>query len=226
LHPEVRVALEALGSGARSRIQRRLVAFARDLVSELFAPLRSARLAELSPAGRGLCYQLEQQLGTVLAHDASAQLESLGDRDRALLRSAGVELGRYAVYLRSLLRAPQIKARAALSTAYFGPSFAPPPRGAVSIPAAAGVPKNVYLALGYVLLGPRAVRADVAERVARAVLQPGAERADLGRIASWLGCARAEAARVLEALGLGRAARPRPRRRGRPRRRVSAGREV
>jgi ATP-dependent RNA helicase SUPV3L1/SUV3 len=217
LHPEVRVTLEELGSGARSRIQRRLVAWSRDLVSELFAELRAKRLSELSPAARGLVYQLEQQLGTVLAQDARAQLDALCPRDRELLGTAGVELGRRVVFARSLLGAGRMTARAALAAAHFGAELPLPRPGAVSFPAPTRLAKSRVLALGYVLLGPRAVRADVVERIARA-----AARSELHRIASWLGCSRAEAARVLAALDLPRAGGPRMRRRRRPRRRLPA----
>jgi ATP-dependent RNA helicase SUPV3L1/SUV3 len=217
LRPEVRVTLEELGSGSRSRIQRRLVAWSRDLVSELFAELRADRLAGLSAAGRGLLYQLEQQLGTVLTAEARAQLDALAVGDRALLRAAGIELGRHVVFARSLLGAAALTARAALCSAHFGADPLPPRAGVVSFPASPRAAASHSLSLGYVLLGPRAVRADVVERVARS-----AAHVELGRIASWLGCPRSEASRVLAALELPGTAGGRSRRRRRARRRAPA----
>jgi ATP-dependent RNA helicase SUPV3L1/SUV3 len=53
LHPEVSVTA-TLGGGARLRLARRLLAFARDLVTELLAPLEIPGARELGPAARGL----------------------------------------------------------------------------------------------------------------------------------------------------------------------------
>ncbi|MCC6554658.1 MAG: helicase, partial [Polyangiaceae bacterium] len=91
LLPEVRLAgLDEIGAGARSRVLRRLVAFARDLVEELLAPLRAPAARALGPAGRGIVYQLEQGLGTALARSAEEQLEGLSPGDREVLASLGV----------------------------------------------------------------------------------------------------------------------------------------
>src|SRR6185503_7741586 len=77
LRPEVRVLLgEELGAGSRSRVQRRLVAWTRDLVGTLLAPLRRRPPRSLSAAVRGLVYQLEQGLGTAPADGAREQVEA------------------------------------------------------------------------------------------------------------------------------------------------------
>ena len=66
LHPEIRLLqFGELGPGVRSRVQRRLQAFARDLTQGLFASLRVSAASELSPAARGLVYQLERNLGKI-----------------------------------------------------------------------------------------------------------------------------------------------------------------
>jgi ATP-dependent RNA helicase SUPV3L1/SUV3 len=220
LHPEVRLALDLASSGARSRLQRRLVAWARDLVSELFAPLRGPELAELSGPARGLVYQLEQSLGTVLADDARAQLDALDERDRRLLASAGVELGSVVVFVRPLLRRPELEKRAALVTAYARSEIVLPAPGAVSVAVGERAPRAAYLALGFPVFGPRAIRADVAERVHRAVTATEPEPDVLARAASSFGCKRADAEKVLRELAPG-VALPRPRR---TRRRATAPR--
>jgi ATP-dependent RNA helicase SUPV3L1/SUV3 len=207
LHPEVRVTLEELGSGARSRIQRRLVAWTRDAVSELLASLRKPALGELSPAARGLIYQLEQQLGSVLSRDAHPQLEALSDADRQRLSAAGVELGRRVVFVRPLLKAPALALRAALVAARSGSRMSGAARGAVSFRVPRDADKLAHLALGYPVFGPRAVRSDVAERVAAAFLN-GGEAPDVRRVSSWLGSPQSDVPRVLAALGVAAEARP------------------
>ena len=71
--PEVTLSIEGLGGGARLRLQRRLLAFTRDLIGEMNRPLRSEALSGLSPAGRGLVYQLEHAMGTLRAARAPSR---------------------------------------------------------------------------------------------------------------------------------------------------------
>ena len=79
LRPDVALADHLEESrGPRSRVQRRLVAAARDLAAEILAPLRSDRIGTLSGAARGLIYQLEHGLGTTSARTAREQLRALG----------------------------------------------------------------------------------------------------------------------------------------------------
>ena len=116
LLPEVRlIDLDDLGAGARSRLLRRLVAFARDLVTELFAPLRGGAARELSPAARGVVYQLEQGLGTLDARAVKGQTAGLSARDRELLAELEVVIGGRVVYASALLKRAAVTRRAALS---------------------------------------------------------------------------------------------------------------
>lgn len=208
LLPEVRlVGLDDLGPGARSRLLRRFVAFARDLVEELLAPLRTPAMRGLGGAARGIVYQLEQGLGTALARDAEAQIAELSGASREALGALGVEIGERVVFVPSLLRRAAIERRAALTAAYFEPRARPrcPRPGAVSIPAPRGADPKAYAAIGYPIFGARAIRADVVERVHRALAASGegegeAERPSPGRLASWLGCPAREAPRIADAL--------------------------
>jgi ATP-dependent RNA helicase SUPV3L1/SUV3 len=188
--PEVRlVGLEDLGAGARARILRRLTAYARDVVADLLAPLRSAEA--LSHAARGLLYRIEQGLGTALADPSAPELSPA---DRAALEERGIAAGMSVAYVARLLRADAVALRAILASVHYlrGRRFvAAPPAGRVSAPPERGVDPRVYVAIGYPLSGPRAVRADVLERVA------SAEGAELRNVASWLGCSAKEAAKVI-----------------------------
>ncbi len=223
LRPEVALALDqTVGAGERSRIQRRLVAWTRDLVAHTLAPLRRHDAA-LSPSGRGLVYQLEHALGTVRAKDASAQLAALTAGDRDALARIGVELGRRVVYLPALLEPAAVRRRAALCSAFAGHAEPVVPGADTrSLPRQRHVLAATYLALGFPVFGPRAVRADVVERVGTR-LHRAARRGPFkppGDLAGQLGCEDGDVARVVEAFGFRRVSGGRFARRGRPRRRV------
>jgi ATP-dependent RNA helicase SUPV3L1/SUV3 len=197
LLPEVKlVGADDLGPGARSRLLRRLVAFARDLVEELLAPLRAPELAALSAAGRGVVYQLEQGLGAALAEGANDQLAELSPRDRALLEAAGVVLGARVIYLPALLRPRAVERRVAIAGAWFDRRPEAPRASAVSLGVPRGVDARAYLAIGFPVFGSRAIRADVVERALREI----AEENGGARLSSVLGCPAREVPRIAEAL--------------------------
>jgi ATP-dependent RNA helicase SUPV3L1/SUV3 len=235
LRPEVSLTLDdSIGSGARSRIQRRLVAWTRDLVSSTLAPLRSEGVTQLSGSGRGLVYQLEQNLGTVETAQARAQLATLSPDDRRLLGQVGVLLGKRLVYVRRLLEPSAVRSRVALCSAWLGlrTRIALPLPGAESLPAQRDLDAAAHLAIGYPRFGPRAIRADTAERVARQ-LHHAARRGAFGPpdgLAARFECNDSELCAVIEAFGYRRVkggqfaarGRPHPRRRSRRRKRPAA----
>jgi ATP-dependent RNA helicase SUPV3L1/SUV3 len=194
LLPEVRLTdLDDLGAGARSRILRRLVAFARDLTTELFAPLREGAARELSPAARGVVYQIEQGLGTLDARAVRGQIGDLSARDRELLAQLDVAIGGRVIYASALLKRAAVERRSALYAAFFGSQLRPslPRPGAVSMPAIPGVEPRAYLLIGYPVFGARAIRSDVAERVHRALAERGegeGQGPSPSQLASLLGC--------------------------------------
>jgi len=204
LLPDVRVSeLSELGAGARARISRRLVAFARDLVEALLGPLRAISPGALGASARGIVYQLEQGLGTARTEEAAPQLAALGPEDLRELSLAGVSLGSRVIYVPALLKGPALERRSALTAAHAGPKAprAPQP-GVVSMPVSRGADERLYAAVGYPVFGPRAVRADVVEKVHAALVAEGAA-VPVGMLAGWLGCPAREAARVAAAIAGG-----------------------
>lgn len=194
--------LGELGAAARSRIERRLTAYSRDLVAETLGPLRDERAESLTPAGRGLIYQLEQQLGTVPRKQAAPQLAELDDGDRRMLRQLGIRLGRRLVYVPALMSARAVTRRLALAAAHWplGAAQTELRADAVSWEAHPDVDPALYMALGYPVFGPRAVRADIAERVHNVLAglgRRGARFAAPAELPSWLGCKRAQLADVV-----------------------------
>jgi len=168
LHPEVRLRSDAqLGAGAQARLRRRMVAYCRDLVSELLAPLRDDRTRQLAAPARGLVYQLEQGLGSVRRGDCEAQIQLLSQDDRELLGELGVRIGHEYVYLPLLLGPLRLEHRAALLSAATGLNFAwllePGVRERGSLPHP--VIRERLVTAGFVVAGPAILGLDVYERL-------------------------------------------------------------
>jgi ATP-dependent RNA helicase SUPV3L1/SUV3 len=167
LRPEVQLADDELDGGARLRLGRRLLAFSRDLTAELLAPLQTTE--PLGPAGRGLLYQLEQGLGTVLVEQARGQLGELEPEERAALRRLGLVLGHQVVFAPALLSPERLRLRWVLVAAHLWPAVrlaCPDPRSR-RLPLEPEIPPRLYDALGFPLLGERPTRADLIEHRAR-----------------------------------------------------------
>ncbi len=200
--PDVRLEGGAeLGAGARSRLHRRVLAAARDAVTELVGPARdAASRTGASSHLRGLVHRLEQGLGTMLTADLADVLACLSDEDREALDGAGVVLGKVVVYMQRGLRPEAVSARAALAAAFHATprGFGAPSRGAVSFVPARGVDSRAYLAIGYPVFGARAIRADVLDRaLTRVAAANGNDRPDDATLASWLGLPARELRTVL-----------------------------
>jgi ATP-dependent RNA helicase SUPV3L1/SUV3 len=205
LHPEVVITLdEEIGAGGRARLLRRLVAFSRDVVSELLGGLLPGAHRDLSAAGRGLVYQLCHGLGTARSRSAAAQLTALTDADRRLLESAGVAIGKRVVYVACGLAPKQIRRRLAFTRAWLGAEAAPelPHDGTCSFRPRPNSSAEALMMIGYPLVAGRAIRADLLERISSEL-----ERArDFGQatpvvLAKRLGCSRSELMEVARAFG-------------------------
>ncbi len=198
LHPEIAVTLDELGPGAKLRLQRRLVAWTRDLAEALLQPLRDERLAKLGPAARGILYQLEQGMGTALARDAQAQLRQIDPADRSRLGRAGIRLGRHVLFSAPLLRPEPMLVRAALCEAALGPGIrvVQGHLGALFLMPVDEVDDETYVALGYPIFGGVAIRADEVEPLAARIAGGAREKA----VAQRLGCDPEVAGAVFDAL--------------------------
>src|SRR5262249_5564035 len=90
LPPEVKLAADLEGAaGARLRIQRRLVAWTRDLVERTLEPVRALGRSACAPV-RGLAYQLERGLGTARAVDTADALRAIPPDQRVLMDAHGL----------------------------------------------------------------------------------------------------------------------------------------
>jgi len=192
--PNVELAtLEELGAGLRIRLQRRLLAFARDAVSRPLSALSELRASEQS-ALRAIAYQLESGLGTASAGELRATLSLLTGKDLELLQKLGIFLGHLSVYLGSSLRRAVLEQRAIICSV-FEPGLLLPPPGKTSYETRT-LSASVWQRLGYAPLGPRACRVDLAERAAQALLDGSSEVEAL----RCLSIPRRDAARVARAI--------------------------
>ena len=179
LHPNVRLLLVAdPGPGMRSRLLRRLLAFGRDVAESILSPLRVRAASQLTPAGRGVVYQLEQSLGSIHVEQAREQLHVLERRDRELLTSFGVHIGEQLMFLRRSLTPRAIAERAALmsvreSLKVICGDIA---LGAPCFSLKHAEPSSSLICLGYCPMGPLAIRADHYETVWRELTQLGRGR--------------------------------------------------
>jgi ATP-dependent RNA helicase SUPV3L1/SUV3 len=205
LRPELKLTLDGASSGQRLRLSRRLLAWSRDLVQDLVGFSRELAERPWSAPARGLLYQLEQNLGSLPARGASEQLAQLTARDREQLRAIGVRVGGRLVYVPATLEPRQRHARLALTRAFW-----PCPlelcaqlSRCVSLAVPAGVDSDWLSRVGFVVLGRRAVRIDVADRVRVELerLGRGGPFELSSQIAQWLGCSNRELPELLRELG-------------------------
>jgi ATP-dependent RNA helicase SUPV3L1/SUV3 len=149
--------------GASIRIERRLTAHLRDLSAQLLGPL-VIEVSDSAPL-RGLSYQLEQGLGTASRQQAAAQLEALGERERAALQESGIVVGRQTVFARASLEEDVLRIREAWVKAWLGKddplARVSPELGVVRKPRDAD--PQLALALGFFSLASFLVRCDALE---------------------------------------------------------------
>ncbi len=187
----------------RERIRRRIAAWAEGHLRRALAPLFALR--ERAPAGvaRGLAFALAEGLGAVSRRAVAEQVAALTGDDRRALGRLGVSLGRFAVFLPSLLKPEAMRLRARLFAVRHGQRPEPGPDGAPSVPNELARPLVFYLACGYLPLGPRAVRLDRLEHAAAIVSRLARTGAFLAprELPGILGCSAAELPALLSAMG-------------------------
>jgi ATP-dependent RNA helicase SUPV3L1/SUV3 len=211
LHPQLKLLLDDVAGGLRSRIERRLLAHTRDLVADLLSPLSLP--GEQSAPLRGLLYQLEQGLGSVGRREAAAGLLALTDRDRQQLVQAEIIEGRHALFSRPSFSAQRMRVRAVLCR-LSDPSVASLPAGfelSAASRSYAQVARDTLLRLGFVKLKSWLLRCDVLEMLVRSgAADPTRELSErVATVSRLLGCGEDEATEVAEELTLRRRARRR-----------------
>ena len=170
---EPRIALhadESLGKDAAARARRRLERWLASCLEARFAPLFALRDAGFSGAARGLVYQLAEALGSLPRRSVRSLIADLGQEDRRRMRALGVRFGIEAVYLPALVKPKSASLRALLWSVHTRcPARPAPPPGLCSVAPEAGVDPAFYAACGYRIVGGRAIRIDMLDRLAIAL---------------------------------------------------------
>ncbi len=112
-----------------------------------------------------------QALGTLPREDALPAIKSLAKSDRAALRRFGVTFGETSIYMPALLKPSAARLKVILAAVHRGERSIPPlPRpGAVAMDAPADAERWFVEAAGYRVIGGRAIRIDMLERLAAAL---------------------------------------------------------
>ena len=93
-------------------------------------------------------------------------IKSLEQSERANLRRHGIRFGQFTIFNQLMLKPAPTKLRLLLHSLMSSRSYpAPPQPGLVSIPSIPGAPSDYYSKVGYRLLGSRALRVDMLERL-------------------------------------------------------------
>ncbi|HXP76204.1 MAG TPA: disulfide oxidoreductase, partial [Stellaceae bacterium] len=204
LQPKVDVLpAEFLDGAHREIVRRRLAEAVREHIRQPLAPLFRLADASLEGASRGLAYRLVEALGTLPLARLDGQAAALDKPARTRLAQLGVRLGTEVVYLAPLLNARAAGMAALLWAVRAGAPLPVATVRGVSPVRDAGIAEGLYEAMGYRVLGPRALRVDRVERLAMAARRlarqgPFAPAPELIAIA---GCRKDELAGVLAALG-------------------------
>jgi ATP-dependent RNA helicase SUPV3L1/SUV3 len=196
---------EILSGPQRERVRRRLADWLARRIARGAAPLLKLRETPLSGSARGLAYQLSEALGCLPRRDIGPEVAALDKAARAQLAGLDVRIGVASVYCTAMLKFARSEFAGLLWAIHH--RAVPPSRDAN--PAAVGfarnsaTPASAYNALGFVVLGARVLRADMAERLIAGMAKRGRAgpfAADTALFAM-AGCAKKQFAGMAAALG-------------------------
>ncbi|MEM8786732.1 MAG: helicase-related protein [Pseudomonadota bacterium] len=157
------------GAEIADKVRRRLGHWLDRRVSTLFEPLVAMRDDQsLDGLARGVAFRLVETLGVVPRAEIAADIKALDQTQRGMLRKHGVRFGQYTIFQPVLLKPAATRLRLVLWGLAAGLEEFPaaPPPGLVTVPAMTDAPKGYYPMAGYRLSGARAIRIDMAERLA------------------------------------------------------------
>jgi ATP-dependent RNA helicase SUPV3L1/SUV3 len=173
LAPHIDVAAAgALSADQRERARTRLSRWLETTLADGLGPLIALRDATLAGTARGLAYQLVEGLGSLPRRQLRRMADRLNPEDRRALKKLGVRLGPESVFLPVLVKPKAVRLRALLWSVYAeAPPRPPPAPGLNSVAVEPAVPAAFYEACGYRIVDGRALRVDILDRFAVALLQ-------------------------------------------------------
>lgn len=166
---------EHLSGPPRDVVEARLARFAKEQIETVLKPLFDLRTAEgLDGMARGVAYRIVEDLGVVERREISNEVRNLDQDARALLRKNGVRFGAHHIFVPGLLKPGPSSLICLLwalkegDTSIAGLSEIPQlsASGRTSVVVEEGYDQRVYRLAGFRVLGSRAVRVDILERLA------------------------------------------------------------
>jgi ATP-dependent RNA helicase SUPV3L1/SUV3 len=180
---------EQLTGAARDKVAARAERFVRYQIETLLKPLVDLKAAEqLSGMARGIAFRLVENFGLLYRRDVADEVKGLDQEARAALRRLGVRFGAFHVFAPALLK-PGPAGLVTLLWSLANDGKDKPGFGDVVNALASGRTSLVvdpafetafYRLAGYRVLGRRAVRVDILERLADLIRPALAWRAGSG----------------------------------------------
>jgi ATP-dependent RNA helicase SUPV3L1/SUV3 len=226
---------------ARDNVESRLGKFVSYTLQEQLKPLFDLQSDDsLPPTARGVAYRIIEGLGILERAPVASEIKALGQEERALMRKHGIRFGAFHIFIPTLLKpAPRLLATQLWALEGGGATGTSPQElrdehvpklvasGRTSVERDSAIPDDVYRALGFKVVGKRAVRLDILERVGDVIRgymawrplaeTPKPEGAVDGQcfmvtpeLTSLLGSSFEEVAAILQALGFRKETRPAP----------------
>jgi len=167
-HVQAFVDVEA-GPEVSAKVTRRLQHFIDRKITTLFEPLLNMQRDEtLTGMARGFAFQMIEGLGLLDRTDVGEDVKILDQEARSSLRKHGIRFGQFTVFMPLLLKPAPTRLRLILWSLASGLQEFPeaPPPGLVTVPTDEKAPSGYHLKSGYRAAGDRALRVDMAERLA------------------------------------------------------------
>jgi ATP-dependent RNA helicase SUPV3L1/SUV3 len=167
-HVQAFVDVEA-GPEVSDKVTRRLQHFIDRKITTLFEPLLNMQRDEtLTGMARGFAFQMIEGLGLLDRTDVGEDVKILDQEARSSLRKHGIRFGQFTVFMPLLLKPAPTRLRLILWSLASGLQEFPeaPPPGLVTVPTDEKAPSGYHLKSGYRAAGERALRVDMAERLA------------------------------------------------------------
>ncbi len=191
--------------GVREKVERRLGHWINRRIAALFEPLIAMRDDEaVNGLARGVAFRIVERLGVLPRAEAAADIKTLDQDARGLLRKHGVRFGQHTIFMPALLKPAPTRFRIVLwgLAEKLDEIPAPPPPGLVTVPEVPGAPEGYYERAGYRLAGSRAIRIDMLERLAD-IIRPMDTRGGFEATADMLsitGCTLEQFAELMQGL--------------------------
>ncbi|MCG8694896.1 MAG: hypothetical protein MI806_27120 [Minwuiales bacterium] len=206
MRPRVRLKRnDHLGGRDADLVRSRLQNWIDGRIDRLLGPLKKLGSIPFTGPGRGIAFQLVENLGVLDRAKVADQLGQLDPKDFGRFKYNGVTLGREMIFLPLLLKPEATRLRCLLWAIREGvkPLPEPPPAGAVSFPLADGQSRAVQRVAGYRIFGGRAVRVDMLDRVSDAAHRAARRGpvANTAELMSLIGCGPDDFQAVMGGLG-------------------------